>query len=145
MREIKALRATIEAQAADVRSRLSSLVTQNVAIEAQAAEASSRISNLVTQDVAIEARVSETNVALAELNARLSETNTEAGARISNLAKEIDERLSVLAADLREEQRVCFKQLSLETSEAAVLEDRGRRAIESRLEKLEQPGTPDKA
>jgi hypothetical protein len=123
-REINALRATIEAQAA---------------------EASSRISNLATQGVAIEARVSETNVALAELNARLSETNTEAGARISNLAKEIDERLSVLAADLREEQRVCFKQLSLETSEAAVLEDRGRRAIESRLEKLEQPGTPDKA
>jgi hypothetical protein len=34
---------------------------------------------------------------------------------------------------------VCFKQLSLEASEAAVLEDRGRRAIESRLEKLEQP------
>ena len=117
-REIKALRATIEAQAA---------------------EASSRISNLATQNVAIEARVSETNVALAELNARLSETNSEAGARISNLAKEIDERLSALAADLREEQRVCFKQLSLETSEAAVLEDRGRRAIESRLEKLEQP------
>lgn len=143
-REIKALRANLEAQAADLRSRISGLVTQNVAIEAQAADASSRISNLATQNVAIEARVSETNAAQAELNARLSETNTEAGARILNLAKEIDERLSALAADLREEQRVCFKQLSLEASEAAVLEDRGRRAIESRLEKLERRKKPDK-
>ena len=144
-REIKALRANIEAQAGDVRTRISSLVTQNAAIEAQAAD-------LTTQNVAIEGRVSETearvsgtNAAQAELNARLSETNTEAGARILNLAREIDERLSALAADLREEQRVCFKQLSLEASEAAVLEDRGRRAIESRLEKLERPRRPDKA
>ena len=50
---------------------------------------------------------------------------------------EIDSRLVELANDLREEQRVCFKQLSLEVSEAAVLEDRGRRAIEARVEKLE--------
>lgn len=121
-REIKALRANIEGQAADMLSRISSLMAQYVAIEA---------------------RVSETNAAQAELNARLSEINTEAGARISNMAREIGERLAALAADLREEQRVCFKQLSLAASEAAVLEDRGRRAIESRLEKLEQPGTPD--
>lgn len=112
--EIRALRANIE-QAADMRNRISYLLTQNVAIEA---------------------RVSETIAAQAELK-------TDAGARISNMAKEIDERLASLAADLREEQRVCFKQLSLEASEAAVLEDRGRRAIESRLGKLEQPGTPD--
>jgi len=122
-RELKALRANIEAQAAEMRSGISSLITQNVAIEA---------------------RLSETNAAQAESNTRLSGINAEAGARISNMAKEIDERLSALAADLREEQRVCFKQLSLEGSEAAVLEDRGRRAIESRLEKLEQPGKPGK-
>ena len=111
-REIRALRANIESQAADMLNRISTVATQNLATEA---------------------RVSETNAAQAKLN-------TDAGARISNMAKEIDERLAALAADLREEQRVCFKQLSLEASEAAVLEDRGRRAIESRLEKLEQPG-----
>lgn len=142
-REINALRANIEAQAADMRSRISSLITQSVAIEVQATDMRSRISNLTTQNAATEARVSETNAAHANLSAQLSEINTEAGARISNMAKEIDERLAALAADLREEQRVCFKQLSLEASEAAVLEDRGRRAIESRLKKLEQPGTPD--
>jgi chromosome segregation ATPase len=143
-REIEALRASIEAQAADLSSRISGLIAQNAAIEAQAAEARSRISDLTTQDVAIEGRVSETNAAQAELKARLSEINTEAGTRISSMAKEIDERLSALAADLREEQRVCFKQLSLEASEAAVLEDRGRRAIEARLEKLEHLRTPQK-
>jgi hypothetical protein len=110
--EIKTLRANIEAQTTEMRSRISGLVAQNVAIET---------------------RVSETSAAQAELGA-------EAASRISNMAKEIDERLAALAADLREEQRVCFKQLSLEASEAAVLEARGRRAIESRLEKLEQPG-----
>jgi hypothetical protein len=143
-REINALRANIEAQAADMRSRISSLITQNVAIEAQAADMRGRISNLATQNVAIEARVSETNAAHANLSTQLSEINTDTGAQISNMAKEIDERLAALAADLREEQRVCFKQLSLEASEATVLEDRGRRAIESRLEKLEQPGTSNK-
>jgi DNA repair ATPase RecN len=116
-REILALRAHVQAQMADIRSR---------------------VSNLTTQSVAIEARLTEANASQAELNIRMSEIS----AARSNTAKEIDERLSALAADLREEQRVCFKQLSLETSEAAVLEDRGRRAIESRLEKLEQSGRP---
>ncbi len=37
-----------------------------------------------------------------------------------------------------EEQRVCFKQLSLEMSEAKVLLDRARRDIESRLNTLEK-------
>lgn len=110
-REVQALRARVETQMGDIRSRVSSLANQNVAIEAR----------------------------LAETNNRL---DTEDGARISEMAKEIDGRLSALAADLREEQRVCFKQLSLETSEAAAFEDRGRRAIESRLEKLEQSGPP---
>jgi hypothetical protein len=50
-----------------------------------------------------------------------------------------------LARELREhegqrldEQRVCFKQLSLEMSEAEVLFDRARRDFESRLDKLEK-------
>lgn len=138
--DVQALRAHLQAQAADMRSRISGLTAQNVAIEAQATDMRSRTSSLKAQNVAIEARVSETNAAQAELNAQWSQINTEAGARISSMAEELDERLSALAADLREEQRVCFKQLSLEASEAAVLEDRGRRAIEFRLEKLEQSG-----
>jgi ribosome-associated translation inhibitor RaiA len=58
-----------------------------------------------------------------EINARLTEINA---------------RISGLAGEMRDEQRVCFKQLSLEAGEAAVLADRARRAVESRLEKLEK-------
>src|SRR6266550_403483 len=66
-------------------------------------------------------------------------------AGIEALTAELRKNLTALAGELRqsdeqlrEEQRVCFKQLSLETSEAAVTEDRGRRTIESRLDKLEK-------
>lgn len=64
----------------------------------------------------------------------LEQTRAEINARLT----EINARISDLAAEMREEQQVCFKQLSLEASEAAILEDRGRRAVESRLEKLEK-------
>jgi hypothetical protein len=50
---------------------------------------------------------------------------------ISNELRERDERL-------QDEQRVCFKQLALETSEAAVLEDRARRKTEELLEELQR-------
>jgi len=52
--------------------------------------------------------------------------------------EEIDRRLTELAAELKEEQRVCFRQVSLETNESAVLEDRARRALLTRLEELEE-------
>jgi len=39
---------------------------------------------------------------------------------------------------LQEEQRVCFKQLALEQSEAAVLEDRARRKTEAALEDIQR-------
>jgi len=52
--------------------------------------------------------------------------------------EEINRRLSQLAAELKEEQRVCFRQISLETGETAVLEDRARRALISRLDELEK-------
>jgi DNA repair exonuclease SbcCD ATPase subunit len=55
----------------------------------------------------------------------------------SEQAAEINRRLSQLAADLKEEQRVCFRQISLETGESAVREDRARRALMMRLEKIE--------
>ena len=52
--------------------------------------------------------------------------------------EEINRRLAALAAELKEEQRVCFRQVSLEANESAVLEDRARRALLARLEELEE-------
>ena len=124
----------------ETEARLGRLEQSEQAIQglrAQTAEMHSVASSLAKQNAAIEARFT----AQSDLNTRLSEMSAESGSRIAAIAKEVDARLSALASDLREEQRVCFKQLSLEASEATVLEDRGRRAIESRLEKLEQSGT----
>jgi len=55
-------------------------------------------------------------------------------ARIAELIRELRER----DEHLRDEQRVCFKQLALETSEAAVLEDRARRKTDTLLAELQR-------
>jgi hypothetical protein len=69
----------------------------------------------------IEGQRTATESQRAEINARLTEQVSE--------VRERDERL-------QDEQRVCFKQLALQTSEAAVLEDRARRKTETLLEEL---------
>lgn len=112
-------------QSADLDARLLQHAT---AADAQAPEQSARLS-----EQAAEFNPQLSTQAL-ELNKHLSELAAEISSRLAGLATEI----SQVSNDLREEQRVCFKQLSLEASEAAVLEDRGRRAIESRLGKLEK-------
>ena len=84
-----------------------------------------------------EALASELRQTAASLRAGLAQTSDDLRASIDARAAEMNARVSELGDDLHEEQRVCFKQLSLEASEAAVLEDRGRRALEARLEKLE--------
>ena len=58
--------------------------------------------------------------------------------QIKTQSQDIDKRLSELAAELKDEQRVCFRQFSLEATESAVLEDRARRELLTRLEKLEE-------
>jgi hypothetical protein len=69
----------------------------------------------------------------AEIESQRAAEAEERARSLERLASEVRER------DQRrsEEQLVCFKQLSLEMSEAEVLLDRARRDIESRLDKLE--------
>src|SRR5437660_12002889 len=85
-----------------------------------------------------EALAAELRQTAASLRADLGQTTEDLRASIDARAAEMNTRVSELGDDLHEEQKVCFKQLSLETSEAAVLEDRGRRALEARLEELER-------
>ena len=69
----------------------------------------------------------------SEIEAQGTQTNQVAAqfARLVNEMRERNERL-------QEEQRVCFKQLALETSEAAVLEDRARRQSKALLDELQR-------
>jgi hypothetical protein len=79
---------------------------------------------------------------LKKLRAEMSvQLETQVGAQ----RKEIDARLLDLSEELRErsdrlqeEQRVCFKQLSLEATESAVLEDRARHKTETLFEELKR-------
>lgn len=62
----------------------------------------------------------------------LSATIAAQKIELTKLLNELRDRIKVV----QEEQRVAFKQISLETSEAAVLEDRARRKTEAALEEL---------
>lgn len=130
-RETKALRAHIEARVTEIRKQYANLETRSRALDALASE------------------MIETNARLSELAIRLSEvtTNTQLSELVTAMNAQLSEVANQLSEDdqsLREEQRVCFKQLSLEVSEAAALEERGRRAIESRLNKLEKASSKGK-
>jgi len=77
---------------------------------------------------------------IAQLNARLEglsqlakDQHAETHARVDELASEF----RIRNEQLTDEQRVCYKQLSLELSESRVLEDRARRELEARLNNLE--------
>ncbi|HVS21060.1 MAG TPA: hypothetical protein VHD88_04390 [Pyrinomonadaceae bacterium] len=133
-RELTALRASIEAQAAEIRKRDANVEARSADIEARSAAIETRAAEMATEMNAARLEIDEARVMMNAARVEIDEARTEMTSRLAELAGELRERDEQLLA----EQRVCFKQLSLETSEAAVLEDRGRRAIESRLAKLEK-------
>ena len=107
---------------------------------------------LHSQLATFEARQKELEARLAGSTEQLLEQSNSLKAEITvqhhateTLKNKTDHRLAALEGELREriaalqeEQRVCFKQLSLETSEAAVLEDRARRKTEALLEEVQR-------
>ena len=85
--------------------------------------------------------------ARAELRAEHERLRAElpalgAGLR-DGLRAELGGELRERAAAINEEQRVCFRQLSLAATEAAVAHDRARRLLEARLEEIEKTVTGD--
>lgn len=104
----------------------------------------------------------QTHARLAALEARQNadgaELRHQLGGFVEQLRREIDalRREQLALADtirheererieyLTDEQRVAFKQLSLEATETAVAADRARRALELRLDQLEKALTSDK-
>ena len=85
---------------------------------------------------------------IAEATARRTELDQYQATQLTelrrNLEAERDTQRNQVAAlrelheRLQDEQRVCFKQLALETSEAEVLQDRARRKAEALLEELQR-------
>jgi hypothetical protein len=114
------------------------LTTLRDRIGAQMGELRKDHANVSARALAIEVRSAKVEEMVIELTAEVRRTIDEARAdltpRLAQLAAEFRES----DQQLRDEQRVCFKQLSLEAGETAVDEDRGRRLIEARLDKLEK-------
>jgi chromosome segregation ATPase len=84
---------------------------------------------------------------LASAEAQLAQWRQEEGGRIDQLSagqRDLGGELRERIQHLLEEQRVCLRQLSLKTSEEAVLADRARRATELRLEELARRIPPEK-
>ena len=126
--EVLMLRSDLDAQAAELRTINSNYEARLKKTD----ETLSRISNMLGEFA------DETRTGHSQLASGISALGEEQSAAKSQQAEELNRRLAELVTELKEEQRVCFRQLSLEASEAAVLEDRGRRALDARLEKLEK-------
>lgn len=101
--------------------------------ETDAANEARRI-QFETELAALRAEIPAQRHATEALHRVLDAQKAQATARLTELVKELRER----DEHLRDEQRVCLKQLSLETTEAAVLEDRARRKGEVFLEELKR-------
>lgn len=115
--ELQSLRTMI----AHTEARLTELEQHQLQVAAQINAQLSGLHAELVNETAIRDRASD---------ARWQQTNGRFDQIIGEL-RERDERL-------QDEQRVCFKQLALETTEAAVLEDRARRKTEKLLEELQQ-------
>jgi hypothetical protein len=98
-------------------------------------------SELNTQRATIDAQ----QKLIADQRAATDAQSAAISAAVESRAGEVDGTLAAIVSELREatarlqeEQRVTYKQLALETGEAAVLGDRARRKTEALLEQLQR-------
>jgi hypothetical protein len=139
---LRQLRAEAEAERSRVNSRLLELGARLAAAQAKfdagAAQLHQQLSSSVEQlSSSIEqlrAEQREHSESLrAEQDASAGSLRVEQQQRLAEFENEVRERFSTIL----DEQRVCFRQLSLEAAETEVMNDRARRLLEARLEALE--------
>lgn len=97
----------------------------------------------------VQERLASAETQLTQLTqlAQLTQRQQEQGGKIDQLSagqRDLGGELRERIQHLLEEQRVCIRQLSLKTSEEAVLADRARRVTELRLEEFAQRIPPEK-
>jgi flagellar biosynthesis GTPase FlhF len=127
VRQISALKSSLEVLTRQIKQRDAELDKHTASTERAIETVIAHHEALANQSAAFGARASE-------LSAKMDQQSENLHADLAALAAELRES----DTKLLEEQRVCFKQLSLEAGETVVSVDQGRRAIQSRLDKLEQ-------
>jgi hypothetical protein len=90
----------------------------------------------VQMEIQLGSKVESVASQLGALASQVASQPTEMDARLLTLTEELTVRVERLYQELHDEQRVCFKQLSLEATESAVLEDRARRKSDKLIEEL---------
>ncbi len=130
-------RSSLREALAPLRSALAHLRAEVESGAARASELEARVSSAESR---LDSRLAELQGALTS---GLDNLRGEQRARTDGLRNELRNELRDRADGLLEEQRVCFRQLSLEASELAVTQDRTRRGIEARLEAIEKTATSD--
>jgi predicted nucleic acid-binding Zn-ribbon protein len=150
--------AALKADIFAVRDELREAVGQTLAAaqedRARVAESLARLREETIAALERERRASGEELArvraeLNELRGGFGQLGQRPGALVADHLERLRARVEAAEDELRqrtdrllEEQRVCFRQLSLETGETAVAFDRARRLLEARLEKLEAEGAP---
>jgi uncharacterized membrane-anchored protein YhcB (DUF1043 family) len=103
-------------------------------LRARSDETEARRTELEEQQTDLTTQLAQIRAELETQRRAIEAHRIQVEARLADLVRELrqgNERL-------QDEQRVCFRQLALETSEAAVLEDRARRKTEALLEELKR-------
>lgn len=123
----------------DARSALDAHASALASLREELSRLRAEVETGTARAAELEARVSSAesrfDSGLAELRGALASALGEQRARTDELRERAD--------GLLEEQRVSFRQLSLEAAELSVTHDRARRGIEARLEALEKRVTSD--
>ncbi len=128
LRDLLPVLLAYEAELQKLRARLADAEARNEA-QANAANELSQALTAQASELQAQSRATETRI-----DTRSEARSNQVASQLAALVNELRER----DAHLRDEQRVCFKQLALEASEAAVLEDRARRKTEAMLEELQR-------
>lgn len=125
----------------DLNSQRTELALRREQLERQQGEISGQRALISSQRSELDARIADFEKALGVFQTSISADTEQRCAELINsfredLVKEFRER----DERLLDEQRVCFKQLSLEISESQVLQDRARRELDQRVAKMEKTG-----
>ena len=124
----------LRAKSEELRTKSEELSTESEDLRVDIRTATGKLNATIWAES--EARRVELEGCLAEINGlrnALVDERAQGETKLANAAAELRERVD----QVQSEQRTCFKQLSLENSEAAVLVDRTRRKVDSALAELE--------
>ena len=130
--ELKTLQVEITKE---LNSQRAELALRREQLERQQGEIIGQRALIISQRSELETRILDFEKALGVLQNSISEdTQKWINSFREDLLKESRER----DERLLDEQRVCFKQLSLELTESQVLQDRARRELDQRVAKMEK-------